>query len=116
MIKVVEESPSPPPLGTRIRPASVLSLCAVAALFCVIGTAAAALCPLWPAGAQLLIRSTEPPVWWLLNVARYAADMPAAAVPVPSGVPGVVTVAIAVAGVAATWHWAVSPRRDTIVR
>ncbi|WP_283613291.1 ComEC/Rec2 family competence protein [Mycolicibacterium poriferae] len=82
----------------------------------VIGTAASALCPLWPAGAQLLIRCTEPPVWWLLNVARYAADMPAAAVPVPSGVPGVVTVAIAVAGVAATWHWAVSPRRDTIVR
>ena len=43
MIKVVEETPSPPPLGTRIRPASVLSLCAVAALFCVIGTAAASL-------------------------------------------------------------------------
>lgn len=82
----------------------------------VAGTAAAALCPLWPSGAQLLIRFTEPLVWWLLTVARYAAQLPAAAVPVPSGVAGVVCVAAAAFAVAAAWHWVVSPRRDTIVR
>ena len=51
----------------------------------VIGTAAAALCPLWPAGAELLIRFTGPEVWWLLSVARWAAAVPGASVPVPSG-------------------------------
>ena len=33
-------------------------------------------CPLWPAGAQLLIRFTGPELWWLLRVARWAAGMP----------------------------------------
>jgi len=33
----------------------------------VIGTAAAALCPLWPSGAQLLIGFTGPELWWLLR-------------------------------------------------
>jgi competence protein ComEC len=37
-------------------------------------------------------------------------------VPVPSGAAGVVTVAVAALGAAAAWHWAVSPRHDTIVR
>ncbi len=71
----------------------------------VCGTAAAALCPLWPAGAELLIRFTGPEVWWLLTVARWAADVPAASVPVPSGVGGVVTVAAAALGIAAAWQW-----------
>lgn len=82
----------------------------------VIGTAAAALCPVWPAGAELLIRFTGPEVWWLLGVARWAADLPAASVPVPSGWAGAATVALAALAVTAVWHWAVSPRRDTIVR
>ena len=47
----------------------------------VVGTAAAALCPLWPAGAQLLIRFTGPELWWLLRVARWAAGVPGASVP-----------------------------------
>lgn len=71
----------------------------------VIGTAAAALCPLWPAGAELLIRFTGPEVWWLLSVARWAADVPAASVPVPSGIVGVMTVAAVGLGAAAAWHW-----------
>ncbi len=71
----------------------------------VIGTAAAALCVLWPAGAELLIRFTGPEVWWLLTVAGRAADVPAASVPVPSGIAGVVTVAVAALGVAVVWHW-----------
>ncbi|MGE2733169.1 ComEC/Rec2 family competence protein [Mycolicibacterium vaccae] len=82
----------------------------------VLGTAAAALCPVWPAGAELLIRFTGPEVWWLLGVARWSAALPAAAVPVPSGVAGVALITVAAALVAAGWHWAVSARRDTIVR
>ncbi len=82
----------------------------------VLGTAAAALCALWPAGAELLIRFTGPEVWWLLSVARWAARMPAASVSVPSGAVGVVIVAGMALAVCAVWHWAVSARRDTIVR
>lgn len=82
----------------------------------VIGTAAAALCAVWPAGAELLIRFTGPEVWWLLNVAQWAARMPAASVPVPSGVAGVLTVGAVAVAVGVLWHWAVSGRRDTIVR
>lgn len=81
----------------------------------VIGTAAAALSALWPAGAQLLIRFTGPEVWWLLAVARRTAQLPAAAVTVPSGVAGALTVAGVAVLTAAVWHWVVSPRRDTIV-
>src|SRR4029077_5568432 len=65
----------------------------------VVGTAAAALCPLWPSGAQLLIRFTGPELWWLLRVARWAAGVPGASVGVPSGLLGVVCVAAA--GIAA---------------
>lgn len=85
----------------------------------VIGTAAAALCPLWPAGAELLIRFTGPEVWWLLRVAHWAAGLPAASVPVPSGAAGVLTIGIAALGIAAAWQRVcgrVSSRHDTIVR
>ena len=51
----------------------------------VVGTAAAALCPLWPSGAQLLIRFTGPELWWLLRVAHWAAGITGASVAVPSG-------------------------------
>ncbi|WP_264061255.1 ComEC/Rec2 family competence protein, partial [Mycolicibacterium psychrotolerans] len=81
-----------------------------------VGTASAALGPLWPAGAQLLIRFTGPEVWWLTTVARWAAAMPAASVPVPSGLAGVGIVAAVAVLVAVVWHWALSGRRDTIVR
>lgn len=82
----------------------------------VIGTAAAALCALWPAGAELLIRFTGPEVWWLLSVSHWATRMPAASVTVPSGVVGVLTVTAGVLVIAVVCHWAVSSRRDTIVR
>jgi len=55
----------------------------------VLGTAAAALCPLAPAISGLLIRFTGPEVWWLLRVAHVAASLPGADVPVPRGVAGV---------------------------
>ena len=62
---------------------SVVANLAVAAVIppiTVVGTAAAALCPLWPSGAQLLIRFTGPELWWLLRVARWAAAVPGASV------------------------------------
>ena len=70
--------------------AANLAVAAVIAPITVIGTAAAALSALWPAGAGLLIRFTGPELWWLLHVARWAAGVPGASIPVPAGLPGVV--------------------------
>jgi competence protein ComEC len=72
----------------------------------VLGTLAAVLVAPWPAAAGLLIRFTGPEVWWLLRVAHAAARVPGAAVPVPSGWGGMLTVALA--GGAAVVLW---PRR-----
>ncbi len=69
----------------------------------VLGTAAAALCPLWPGAAGLLIRFTGPELWWLLRVAQLAARLPGAAVSVPSGWAGLLTVGSA--AVAAVLGW-----------
>jgi competence protein ComEC len=71
----------------------------------VVGTAAAALCPLWPPGAQLLIRFTGPELWWLLRVARWAAGVPGASVGVPSGLLGVVCVAVGGIAAVLAWRW-----------
>lgn len=87
---------------------SVVANLAVAAVIppiTVVGTAAAALCPLWPSGAQLLIRFTGPELWWLLRVARFAAGVPAASVGVPSGLLGVVCVAAAGVAAVVSWRW-----------
>ena len=78
----------------------------------VLGTAAAALCPLFPAAAGLLIRFTGPELWWLLRVAHIAANLPAAQLPVPSGFAGVVTVGGATLFVLGLRRWC---RRGTIV-
>jgi len=82
-----------------IAPVANLAVAAVIAPITVLGSAAAVLCVPWPAGAQLLIRFTGPELWWVLAVARWAAGIPAAAVPVPSGVPGVVAVGAVAAAV-----------------
>ena len=85
--------------------AANLVVAAVIAPITVIGTAAAALHPLWPAGAQLLIRFTGPELWWLLRVAHWAAGVPGSSVPVPSGLLGVLTVAATAASAVALWRW-----------
>ncbi|WP_197509064.1 ComEC/Rec2 family competence protein, partial [Mycobacterium sp. E3247] len=59
----------------------------------VLGSAASVLSVPWPAGAQLLIRFTGPELWWVVRVAHWSAGAPAATVPVPAGVPGVLLVA-----------------------
>ena len=83
-----------------IAVAANLAAAVVIAPITVLGTAAAALGPLWPAAARLLIRFTGPELWWLLGVARWAAGVPNATIPVPSGFAGVALVAVlTVAGV-----------------
>ncbi len=72
-----------------------LSVAPVIAPITVLGSAAAVLCLLWPAGGQLLIGFAGPELWWVLNVARWSSGVPAATVPVPAGVPGVLVVGAA---------------------
>jgi competence protein ComEC len=71
----------------------------------VLGTGAAALCGLWPAAAQLLMRFTGPELWWVLSVAHWAAAVPGATVPVPKGVPGVLTVGGVTVLAVVLWRW-----------
>jgi competence protein ComEC len=83
----------------------------------VIGTAAAGLAVVWPAGADLLIRFTGPELWWLLTVARCSAGVPGASLPVPDGISGALTVFAVGAGAFLALRWCrrrVSARHDTI--
>lgn len=73
--------------------AANLAAVPVIAAITVLGTAAAALCLFCPPVAQLLVRFTGPELWWVLRVAHAAAGVPAATVPVPDGVAGVLLVA-----------------------
>ena len=82
-----------------------LAVAVVIAPITVLGTAAAALVTLWPSGAELLIRLTGPEVWWLLMVARAAAALPGAALAVPTGWGGLLTVGGASAAVVLLWRW-----------
>ena len=88
-----------------VSAAANLAVTALIAPITVLGSAAAAVCLFWPAGAQLLIRFTGPEVWWLLRIAHWAAGVPAASVPVPSGVPGVLVVGAAAVLVVVLWRW-----------
>ncbi|OBG54830.1 MULTISPECIES: ComEC/Rec2 family competence protein [unclassified Mycobacterium] len=73
--------------------AANLAAAPVIAPITVLGSAAAVLSVAWAAGAHLLIRFTGPELWWVVRVARWSAGAPAATVPVPSGMPGVLLVA-----------------------
>jgi competence protein ComEC len=95
-------------ISGRVSLVSVVANVVVAPLIppiTVIGTAAAALCSLWPAGAGLLIRFTGPQLWWLLRVADWAAAVPGASVPVPSGWAGVGLVAVSGVALVVLWRW-----------
>ncbi|MCB1292568.1 MAG: ComEC/Rec2 family competence protein, partial [Mycobacterium sp.] len=92
----------------RFSVVAVLANLVVAAVIppiTVLGTAAAALVWLWPAGAGLLIRFTGPELWWLLRVAHTAAAVPGASITVPSGWAGLFTVAGATVTALALWRW-----------
>lgn len=70
----------------------------------VLGTAAAALCPILPAASALLIRFTGPELWWLLGVAQRSAAIPHAAVPVPSGLGGALVMAATTVAAVLLWR------------
>ena len=88
-----------------VAAAANLAAAAVIAPITVLGSAAAVLCIPWPAAAQLLIRFTGPEVWWVLSVAHWSAGIPAATVPVPAGVPGVLVVGGVTVLVVVLWRW-----------
>jgi competence protein ComEC len=90
---------------TVVSVAANLAVAAVIPPITVVGTAAAALCPLWPAGAELLIRFTGPELWCLLRVAHWAAGVTGASITVPSGLLGVVTVAAVGVTAVVSWRW-----------
>lgn len=71
----------------------------------VLGTAAAALAPVWPDGAQMLIRFCGPLLSWLLHVSDVAGAVPGAAIAVPSGWPGVALVSACCGGAVLSWRW-----------
>lgn len=89
-----------------VSAAANLAVAVLVAPITVLGTAAAALCLLWPVGAQVLIRFTGPEVWWLLRIAHWAANVPGASVPVPSGLSGVLTVGAGGLLTVLLWRWA----------
>ncbi|HZU49919.1 MAG TPA: ComEC/Rec2 family competence protein, partial [Mycobacterium sp.] len=88
-----------------VAAAANLAVAPVIAPITVLGTAAATLGVCWPVAAQLLIRFTGPELWWVLNVAHWAAGVPAANLPVPTGVAGVVVVGVGAVLVVALWRW-----------
>jgi competence protein ComEC len=95
-------------ISGRLSVVGVLANLAVAVVIppiTVVGTAAAAVCWLTPPAAGLLIRFTGPELWWLLRVASTAAEVPGAAVSVPSGFAGVLTVAAATLAAVVLWRW-----------
>lgn len=94
-------------ISGRVSVVAAVANLAVAALIVpitVLGSAAGALCLFWPAGSQLLIRFTGPELWWILRVAHCAAAVPAATVPVPSGISGVLVVGAAAVLAAVLWR------------
>ena len=88
-----------------VSAAANLAVAALIAPITVLGSAAAALCLFWPAGAALLIRFTGPELWWLLRIAHGAASVPGASVPVPSGLSGVVVVGAGGVLAVLLWRW-----------
>jgi len=88
-----------------VAAAANLAVAALVAPITVLGSAASALCLIWPAAARLLIRFTGPELWWLLRIAHWAASVPAASVPVPSGPAGVLVVGGATLVAVVLWRW-----------
>jgi competence protein ComEC len=87
-----------------VAAAANLAVAALIAPITVLGSAAGALCLFWPAGAQLLIRFTGPELWWVLRIAHWAAAVPVASLPVPSGISGVLVVGAAAVLAAVLWR------------
>ncbi|MCM0678355.1 ComEC/Rec2 family competence protein, partial [Micromonospora phytophila] len=59
----------------------------------VLGVLAAAVSPVWPAGAEFVAWLASWPAWWLVTVARHGARLPAGTLPWPDGLPGALLLA-----------------------
>jgi len=95
-------------ISGRLSLVSTIANLAVAMLVApitVLGSAAAVLCGWWPAAAQLLIRFTGPELWWVCRVAHWTGGVPAATMPVPAGVAGVLVVGAAAILMVICWRW-----------
>jgi competence protein ComEC len=68
-------------------PANLLVVPAVAPAT-ILGVLAAAISPLWPAGAEFAAWLGSWPAWWLVTVARHGAGLPAGVLPWPGGATG----------------------------
>ncbi|MDH6462402.1 competence protein ComEC [Micromonospora sp. A200] len=73
-------------------PANLLAVPAIAPAT-VLGVLAAAVSPVWPAGAEFAAWLASWPAWWLVTVARVGARLPAGTLPWPGGVPGALLLA-----------------------
>ncbi|MEU1983958.1 ComEC/Rec2 family competence protein [Nocardia sp. NPDC019395] len=69
----------------------------VVAPITIIGATAAVTAICWHPLAELIVRITGPPLWWLLTVATEAAAVPGAVITVPGGSPGGLFAALLVA-------------------
>jgi competence protein ComEC len=88
-----------------VAAAANLAVAALVAPITVLGSAAAALCGVWPGGAQLLIRFTGPELWWVCKIAHWAGSVPGATVGVPAGVTGAVGLSGIAVLVVVSWRW-----------
>ena len=93
-------------ISGRLSLVGVLANLAVAVVIppiTLLGTAAAALCPVWPSAARLLIRFTGPELWWLLRVADTGRRCPRPRCRCP-GLGGLVLVGGATVMAVALWR------------
>ncbi|MDH6678329.1 competence protein ComEC [Rhodococcus sp. LBL1] len=79
----------------------------VVAPITVVGAVTAVLAAVWAPAAALVVRIAGPPLWWLLEVADRAADVPGATVVVAGGLAGAAAVAVGLVlvGLAARFRW-----------
>ncbi|MEH1100650.1 ComEC/Rec2 family competence protein [Micromonospora sp. CPCC 205561] len=85
-------------------PANLLAVPAIAPAT-VLGVLAAAVSPVWPAGAEFVAWLASWPAWWLVTVARHGARLPAGTLPWPGGTTGALLLAgLTVALLVATRH------------
>lgn len=81
----------------------------------VLGVLAAVVAPVWPPAAGFLAWLGSWPAWWLVLTARYAARVPAAAVPWPDGAGGALLLATLTAGLLFATRRRVVRRMVTVV-
>jgi competence protein ComEC len=84
--------------------AANIAVTAVIPPITILGTVAAALAPVWPGGAHLLVRFTGPELWWLLGIAHWTGGVAGATVTVPSQLWGFLLVAACGIGSVLLWR------------